>query len=203
MKIVVHFLEVMIMGQGKNRQTYSEQYFLDKGFVKQPDGSYAPPKFKNPLTQLTPDKIDYKRKLVELTPSTELTHEFSINKPLESVLVIDGLIAGLNGNKGLMRSHWSNSKKQKDFYKSVIMDQCRQGKIRKHLDKVTIQYIGYKSVLMDWDNFASSFKHIGDALVESGIIKDDKPTIVTKFIPQQIKCKRIEQKVVIIIKDEK
>ena len=54
------------MAQGKNRQVYSEQYFLDKGFVKQPDGSYAPPKFKNPLTHLTKDKIDYKRKSLEL-----------------------------------------------------------------------------------------------------------------------------------------
>jgi len=54
---------------------------------------------------------------------------------------------------------------------------------------------------MDWDNFSASFKHIGDALVDLGVIQDDKPSIVTQFLPQQIKSKRIDQKVVIIIED--
>lgn len=34
-----------------------------------------------------------------------------------------------------------------------------------------------------------------------GIIVDDKPSVVIQFIPNQIKCRRDEQKVVIIIKD--
>jgi flavoprotein len=54
---------------------------------------------------------------------------------------------------------------------------------------------------MDWDNFAASFKHIGDALVSNKVIKDDKPGVVVQFLPEQIKCKRVEQKVVIIIED--
>ena len=83
----------------------------------------------------------------------------------------------------------------------IIADHVREKKVRKHEGKVTIQFIGYKSVLMDWDNFCSSFKHIGDALVKSKIIIDDKPSVVIQFIPQQIKCKRVEQKVIVIIKD--
>ena len=55
---------------------------------------------------------------------------------------------------------------------------------------------------MDWDNFCASFKHLGDALVKADVIKDDNPRIVTKFVCDQIKVsKRIEQKIIIKIKD--
>ena len=63
--------------------------------------------------------------------------------------------------------------------------------------------IGYKSRLMDWDNFAASFKHLGDALVSTGVILDDKPAIVVRFETVQIKVPRKFQRVVIEITDYK
>ena len=54
---------------------------------------------------------------------------------------------------------------------------------------------------MDWDNFAASFKHLGDSLVNAGVIVDDKPAIIVKFTPIQIKSKIKDQRVEIIIKD--
>lgn len=114
-----------------------------------------------------------------------------------TVLTIKGLIPGLNGKHGLMREHFRNAKKRKDLYRVLLSHQ----EYSKHKGKVTIRYIGYKSILADWDNFGASFKHIGDALVDLGIIVDDKPAIVTQFIPEQIKSKRVDQKVVIIIED--
>jgi hypothetical protein len=55
---------------------------------------------------------------------------------------------------------------------------------------------------MDWDNFAASFKHIGDSLVAAGVIVDDKPAIVTEFLPNQIKIsKRDQQRIEVIIED--
>lgn len=119
----------------------------------------------------------------------------------KSILTIDGIVPGLNGDKGLMRNHWSNIKRIKNIYKEIIRLHLKDGKITKHEGKVNITYIGYKSILMDWDNFCSSFKHIGDSLVKANIITDDKPSIVIKFTPQQIKCKRIEQKIVVIIEN--
>jgi len=121
----------------------------------------------------------------------------------KSVIEIAGIVAGLNGSKGLMRSHWSAVKRQKDLYLAIINDHLRANKARSHEGAVSIEYIGYKSVLMDWDNFCASFKHIGDALVKSGVIKEDSPKIVQRFTPEQIKCKRKEQKVVIVISDIK
>jgi len=199
------------MAKGGNHKQYTRDWFISKGYTENKDGSFQPPKFRNPLRQPEEHKLKVvagkftKESIAPFPDSTftpyPITNEFIINKPLDSVIVIDGLVAGLNGSDGLMRSHWSDTKKKKDLYKFIIGDHLRENKARKHEGKVTVQYIGYKSILMDWDNFCSSFKHIGDALVEKEIISDDKPAIVVQFIPQQIKCKRDEQKVIIIIKD--
>lgn len=118
---------------------------------------------------------------------------------MRTEVYIKGIIPGLNGKDGLIReNHW-NAKRRRDLYKVLIRSQTTN----RHKGKVIIQYIGYKSILSDWDNFAASFKHLGDALVSNKIIKDDKPAIVVEFLPDQIKCKRVDQKVIIIIEDYK
>ncbi len=116
---------------------------------------------------------------------------------MKTVLTIKGVIPGLNGKTGLIREHYRNAKKRKDLYRVLLRGQNPP----KHKGKVIIRYIGYKTILMDWDNFSASFKHIGDALTDLGVIQDDKPSIVVQFLPEQIKCKRIEQRVEIIIED--
>ncbi len=116
---------------------------------------------------------------------------------MRTEVTIKGVIPGLNGKQGLIREHFRNAKKRRDLYKVLIRAQTNN----RHKGKVIIRYIGYKTILMDWDNFAASFKHIGDALVSNKVIKDDKPAVVIQFLPEQIKCKRVEQKVVIIIED--
>jgi len=71
---------------------FSEDFFISKGYTKNESGGYDPPKFKSKT----------------FAPETAISDSFSISKPEESVLKIDGLVAGLNGDKGLMRSHWSD-----------------------------------------------------------------------------------------------
>jgi len=116
---------------------------------------------------------------------------------METIIIIDGLIPGLNGKDGLMRQHFHQANRAKLRYQSIINSQTKN----KHKGKVSIDYIGYKSVLMDWDNFSASFKHIGDSLVKCGVIVDDNPKIVRPFRVQQIKCTRKQQRVEIIIRD--
>ncbi len=117
---------------------------------------------------------------------------------METIITIDGIINGLNGKHGLIREHYQTAKKTRDRYKFLIMSQTRN----RHKGKVIIEYTGYKVRLMDWDNFCASFKHLGDALVSAKVIEDDNPKIVTKFVCDQIKVsKRIEQKIIIKIKD--
>jgi hypothetical protein len=116
---------------------------------------------------------------------------------METTIIIEGVIPGLNGSNGLMQQHYRKAMAQKKIYQAIIRSQTKN----KHLGQVSIDYIGYKSVLMDWDNFCASFKHIGDSLVECGVIVDDNPKIVRPFRVQQIKCKRIDQRVEIVIRD--
>ena len=116
---------------------------------------------------------------------------------MRTTISIEGIIPGLNGSDGLIREHWAAAKKRKTKYLYLIRSQTKN----RHKGAVRIQYIGYKSILMDWDNFTASFKHIGDSLVNANVIVDDKPSIVVEFLPKQIKCKRKEQKIVVIIED--
>tara|TARA_Y100000592_G_scaffold28829_2_gene45910 strand:+ start:3848 stop:4219 length:372 start_codon:yes stop_codon:yes gene_type:complete len=112
-------------------------------------------------------------------------------------ITFPGIVHGLNGSHGLIREHYRTAKKKKIKYKQMIMDQTSN----KHTGKVIIEYTGYKSRFMDWDNFAASFKHIGDSLVAAGVITDDKPSIIVQFIPKQIKCKMVDQRVEVTITD--
>lgn len=101
------------------------------------------------------------------------------------------LTAGLNGDNGLIREHYSKAKKMKDKLKLIFLSQKPKG-MRVIDEPVRIIYKRYTSVYMDWDNAAASFKHIGDALQDALIILDDNPNIVKEFIPQQIKVPRKE-----------
>lgn len=180
---------------------FTEQDLIDKGYVKGPDGAYHKTDYALAKDVI---KASLKRNPVPIsTPKQPVvkTPEFVISKPIESFLTIPGIVAGLNGSKGLMRAHWSTVKKQKDLYRQIVRDHFKSNKVRQHEGMVKITYTGYKSLFCDWDNFVSSFKHIGDSLVKEGVIVEDNPKIVVEFIPKQIKCKRSEQKVVVIIQD--
>ncbi len=176
----------------KKSTPFSEQWLLDRGYTKGENNTYVPP-VKNVSSKV----------IGKLTPKQPVvnTPDFVITSPLESFLTIPGLVAGLNGSKGLMRGHWSAIKKQKELYQQIAKDQLKEGKIRRHLGQVKVTYVGYKSCLMDWDNFCASFKHIGDALVKEKILVEDNPKIIQEFLPKQIKCKRVDQKVIVIIED--
>lgn len=189
---------------------YTDKWFLERGYTfNSADSSWTPPVIKKGFIGQHRGYMQADKSTILKAPIMDghqitkvwIDESTHISLPADSVLVIDGLVAGLNGSKGLMRSHWSNTKKQKELYQTIISQHLRENKMKQHLGEVTIEYIGYKNRFMDWDNFCSSFKHIGDALVKMKIISDDSPRIVTKFIPSQIKVKQIDQKVVIIIKD--
>lgn len=120
---------------------------------------------------------------------------------MTSLYTIMQRVPGMNGKNGLLREHWSNRKKRKDSIKLEFLSQ-RQNK-PKHTGKVVITYINYYATHpMDWDNFCSSFKLIGDSLTDLGTISDDSPKIVVGFIPKQIKCNKIDQRIEIVIEDE-
>ena len=86
-------------------------------------------------------------------------------------------LPGLNGDKGLIRQHWTSAKKMKDW----LLHKVLEAELRCHDGQVRITYTRRAKKKMDWDNCMSSFKHVCDALVKAGVIKDDS----IKFIPEQ------------------
>lgn len=108
---------------------------------------------------------------------------------LKTEITIPYCLPGLNGSDGLMRAHWSETKKAKDKLVNIISAQAKNA----HLGHVTIEYKRYAHRLMDWDNHCSSFKHVGDSLKKCGIIIDDNPKIVVNFIPKQEQIKMTEK----------
>jgi len=144
---------------------YTERWFLDHGYTyDEKTGSWNPPVIKKGFIG---QQNGFKQKIIKTERfGLELKHTYinestQISLPKDSILTIDGLIAGLNGSKGLMQAHWAKNKKDKEMYQNIIAQHLRDNKMRKHLGEVTIQYIGYKSRFMDWDNFCASFKLVG------------------------------------------
>lgn len=95
------------------------------------------------------------------------------------------LLAGLNGDDGLIRAHWSETAKMKKKLCAIIKQQTQN----KHLGYVKIKFTRYAHKLMDWDNHCASFKHLGDSLKDCGVIVDDNPKIVITFTPMQFQVK--------------
>jgi hypothetical protein len=117
----------------------------------------------------------------------------SVRKIAEGIfakITLPFTMPGLNGDDGLMRQHWSEIEKTKTIIKAYLMKECPNTKFS---GKVSITYTRYAFQLMDWDNHCASFKHIGDCLVDFGILVDDKPDVIINFIPKQVKVKRSEQ----------
>ncbi len=86
-------------------------------------------------------------------------------------------LPGLNGSKGLIRQHWTNAAKMKDW----LLHKVLEAELRCHEGQVRITYTRRSKKTMDWDNCMSSLKHILDSLKKAGVIRDDS----LKFIPFQ------------------
>ena len=104
-------------------------------------------------------------------------------------------LPGLNGDKGLIRQHWTSAAKMKGW----LLHKVLEAELRCHDGQVRISYTRVAKKKMDWDNCMSSFKHVCDAIVKAGVIKDDSP----KFIPEQpVMLQEIgEPRTIIVIED--
>lgn len=102
----------------------------------------------------------------------------------------------LNGDKGLLRIHWSKRGKIKEKFQWLIKDQ----KFPKIKGQVTVKIINYALQLMDWDNLAGRFKIIGDALVANKMLEDDSPEFIIDFTMAQVRVhKKVEVRIEFLI----
>ena len=105
-------------------------------------------------------------------------------------------LPGLNGDKGLIRQHWTSAAKMKYW----LLHKVLEAELRCHDGQVKITYTRRAKKMMDWfENLPSTGKHLMDALVKAGVIKDDSP----KIIPHQpVMFQEVgEPRTIIVIED--
>lgn len=113
-------------------------------------------------------------------------------------LIFPGRIAGMNGKGGLIRTHWTQKKKMKEQYLWMVRQQTKN----QHPGTVRLELIRHSAgVEMDYDNLVATGKNLVDSIVEAGVIKDDKQSIIIERDYRQVKCKILDQKTVIRITD--
>lgn len=81
------------------------------------------------------------------------------------------------------RMHWRKLHQQRSEWKfwvriAVKGHDRRAGKITAPLDRARLVCTRYSATECDYDNLASSFKWILDGLKESGVIVDDKRSVI-------------------------
>lgn len=111
-------------------------------------------------------------------------------------ITIDRLPPGTNK---LERMHWATKKKKISTWMALIRSKTRHA----HEGCVDVYFTTHRSRFLDVDNHAASAKIPLDALVRTGIIKEDNPKVITNYYPNQIKCKRKDERTVIRIEDVK
>jgi Holliday junction resolvase RusA-like endonuclease len=82
--------------------------------------------------------------------------------------------------------HWGRYAKIKQDWVWLI----KQQKLKKHIGPVKIEFTRRSVQMMDLDNVGASFKVVGDALEEEGIIQNDSPEIVEHLIINWEKCRK-------------
>ncbi len=85
--------------------------------------------------------------------------------------------------------HWASRKKVKDKFRWLIRGQ------QKHsiAGTVTVTIVNYAIRLMDWDNLASRFKIVGDALVANKQLEDDSPKVIISFKMEQVRVSKKDE----------
>ena len=114
---------------------------------------------------------------------------------MELIIHSDTQPPGINR---LLRMHWAVRKKHQNNLVSELEANYPTDLIE---GPVCVEYTRRSVRLMDWDNAAGSFKLVGDALVQLGILEDDNPQIIKEFKVDQERVKhRVEQGFTVIIR---
>lgn len=109
--------------------------------------------------------------------------------PLE--IHIPYLLPGLNGKDGLIRQHFREAARAKE--KLFLCARAQRPAAWVPVEKCRVVYTRWAARRMDWDNAAASAKHLLDALVKAGIMRDDSPEVVVEFSVRQEKSKKLDE----------
>jgi hypothetical protein len=85
------------------------------------------------------------------------------------------------------RIHWAERKWWKDRFKEQVFVLCKEQRIPA-LGKARIEMVNYTTRPLDRDNLYSSFKNLGDSIVDAGVIPDDSEEYL------DLKCRNVRVK---------
>ena len=86
---------------------------------------------------------------------------------------LDGLPKTTNAKRGF--GHWAQYYRESVKWKKSLIPYFTSMKPSKPLKKARLTLTRYSSSQPDYDGLVSSFKHVIDALVDAGILENDKP----------------------------
>ncbi len=92
-------------------------------------------------------------------------------------LCIKGLPKQTNAS---YRCHWTTRMKEARKWKALVESLARNKKPKTPLKSAHLKLTRFSSREPDWDGLVSGFKHVIDGLKASGIILDDKMSIIGK-----------------------
>jgi hypothetical protein len=95
------------------------------------------------------------------------------SEPYRVSFSLPGLPATTNSGG---RTHWAVKVKEANMWKRLVGLAASNKRPLKPLKKAKLMLVRYSSSECDFDGLVSSFKHIIDGLVESGILENDKPS---------------------------
>lgn len=97
-------------------------------------------------------------------------------KPYRLEITLPGLPKTTNASRS--HGHWAQYYKESVKWKKNILPYFWHVKPKEPLHKAKLILTRYSSKEPDFDGLVSSFKHVIDALVEGGIILDDKMSVI-------------------------
>ena len=102
-------------------------------------------------------------------------------------------------NNVVMRMHHRERSAEHSRYYYLILAAQKTIARKEPFARCVITVGRYGARPLDWDNMGGGLKFLLDALVKNKIIKDDNPKCVTELNLRQIKCKRKDEKTVVVI----
>lgn len=114
-------------------------------------------------------------------------------------LELDNIPPSFNGREGVLRMHWAKRQKVSEGWqyrvKSLVNQRPPKGIPYK---RCVILYTVYGVREQDWDNLSSTYKFIGDGLVNAGVLVDDNPGCVLAWFPLFHKVSSFKEEHIVI-----
>jgi len=123
-------------------------------------------------------------------------------KPATQSIVIDIRFPSLNDYTKANRGNKYGGNKIKQEFTDAVQWACKEQKVKPVVNPCKIFFKWYDDGRRDPDNIAFAKKFILDGMVKAGVLKNDTWRYIRGFTDDFVKCKKVDARVEIMIKEE-